>query len=162
MKLLGVVPPFLTLCNLDGAVLCERYPNYFDKILLDAPCSAEARFVASNYKSYGYWDLKQVNKMAAAQKKLLLAAWTALKPGGTLVYSTCTMSPEENELQMEVLKDTVGNEAVFEEAKLPNIRCAPAVLSWGGKKVSAEISKTARIYPTTEIEPFFVAKVRKI
>jgi 16S rRNA (cytosine1407-C5)-methyltransferase len=69
----------------------------FDRILLDAPCSAEGRISLANEKSYGFWSLENIEKKAQQQYELLTHALGALKPGGTLVYSTCTLAPEENE-----------------------------------------------------------------
>ncbi len=80
-----------------GESIRKKFPNYFDKVLLDAPCSSEGRFQANEPASFGYWKLRKVYEMAKKQKKLIASAIQALKPGGTLVYSTCTFAPEENE-----------------------------------------------------------------
>lgn len=69
----------------------------FDRILLDAPCSAEGRILLSNEKSYGFWTFENIEQKAELQYTILSAAISALKSGGTLVYSTCTLAPEENE-----------------------------------------------------------------
>ncbi len=92
-----------------GGALCREYPEYFDRILLDAPCSAEARFVVGDPKSTGYWKEQKIKEMAYKQWGLLLAAWSALKPGGILVYSTCTFAPEENELQVTKFLERVSH-----------------------------------------------------
>lgn len=151
-----------TLRMEDGSRLCGEYQNYFDKILLDAPCSAEARFVAGDPKTYGYWSEKKIKEMAYKQRKLLFSAWYALKPGGTLVYSTCTFAPEENEMQVYKLLER------FENAEMQNIsslltglKTLPAVLEWKGKKLHLDVKKTIRLFPTSEMEGFFVAKITK-
>ncbi len=69
----------------------------FDRILLDAPCSAEGRIALDNEKTYGFWSLDNIQKKAALQLELLIMAFARLESGGTLVYSTCTLAPEENE-----------------------------------------------------------------
>jgi 16S rRNA (cytosine1407-C5)-methyltransferase len=69
----------------------------FDAILLDAPCSAEGRIHIPNEKSYGFWTLENITKKAEMQYDLLSNAVKLLNKGGTLVYSTCTLAPEENE-----------------------------------------------------------------
>ena len=69
----------------------------FDRILLDAPCSAEGRILLSNEKSYGFWSLENIEAKAELQYTLLSQSVKSLKSGGTLVYSTCTLAPEENE-----------------------------------------------------------------
>ncbi|HKM00133.1 MAG TPA: RsmB/NOP family class I SAM-dependent RNA methyltransferase [Mobilitalea sp.] len=76
--------------------LTEYFPEYFDKILIDAPCSGEGMFrkspsIMKNWEQYG---VDYYNKL---QKEIILFAAKMLKPGGTMLYSTCTFSPEENE-----------------------------------------------------------------
>lgn len=81
----------------DGAVLGDMYPACFDKVLLDAPCSAEGKIDFKNPRSYKFWSEKVVKNCAKLQKKLIVSAVKALKPGGILVYSTCTLANEEND-----------------------------------------------------------------
>lgn len=76
--------------------LAEYFPQYFDKILIDAPCSGEGMFrkspaIMKNWEQYG---VEYYNKL---QKEIILFAADMLKPGGMMLYSTCTFSPEENE-----------------------------------------------------------------
>ena len=145
-----------------GGSLCREYPEYFDKILLDAPCSAEARFVVGDPQSTGYWKEQKIKEMAYKQWGLLLAAWSALKPGGILVYSTCTFAPEENELQVTKFLERVGDCQILNIEILTDIRRLPIVKEFKGKKVNLEVAKKAmRIMPTKEVEGFFVAKIRK-
>ena len=66
-------------------------------MLIDAPCSAEGRIYIPNEKSYGFWTLENISKKAELQYELLSSSLVLLKSGGTLVYSTCTLAPEENE-----------------------------------------------------------------
>jgi len=152
------------LCKLrmeHGVGLCREYPAYFDKILLDSPCSAEARFIEGDIKTYGYWSERKIKEMAYKQRQLLLSAWTTLKPSGTLVYSTCTFSPEENEIQIDRLLER-NPDAKMMEIDLPGINHALIVKEYKTKKINAEVVKKAlRIMPDKEIEGFFVAKVVK-
>ena len=76
--------------------LVQHFPNYFDKILVDAPCSGEGMFRKDD-NAIEFWSEDLVEKCSYTQRKLLSLAFQMLKPGGTLVYSTCTFSPEENE-----------------------------------------------------------------
>jgi 16S rRNA C967 or C1407 C5-methylase (RsmB/RsmF family) len=69
----------------------------FDKVLVDAPCSAEGRFNRFTPKSFGYWSSRKIKEMAKKQKGLLLNASRCVRSGGILVYATCTFAPEENE-----------------------------------------------------------------
>lgn len=179
----GVGGWYFTLRMEHGSALCKEYPEYFDKILLDAPCSAEARFVAGEPKTYGYWKEQKIKEMAYKQRQLLFAAWGALKSGGILVYSTCTFAPEENELQitrfLESLacpspllrrqagyKGEVGEgvcQAEILEIDLKDIKRLSIVKTWRNKNINKDIIKKAlRIMPTKEIEGFFVVKMKKI
>ena len=76
--------------------LAEVFPEYFDAILVDAPCSGEGMF-RKNEEACGEWSPENVALCAARQKKILDCAADMLRPGGRLVYSTCTFAPEENE-----------------------------------------------------------------
>lgn len=163
LELLGVVQDdgFLKLRLEDGSKLCSEYPDHFDRILLDAPCSAEARFIAGEPKTYGYWSERKIKEMAYKQRKLLFSAWYALKPGGTLVYSTCTFAPEENEVQVARLKERFGDAVEFLPAAVAGVKTLPPVKAWRGAALPAEIEQTVRLLPTNHSEGFFVAKLRK-
>ena len=87
-------------------VLAKKFPEYFDKILVDAPCSGERMFrkdksVVKNYEQYG------VEYYSKLQKEIILYAAAMLKPGGMMVYSTCTFSPLEDEGTLKYLMDNV-------------------------------------------------------
>ncbi len=73
------------------------FTEYFDKVLLDAPCSNEGLICLTEPRTFEYWNPKQPKKLAKLQKKLISSAINMLAPGGSLVYSTCTFSKEENE-----------------------------------------------------------------
>ena len=76
--------------------LAEIFPGYFDRILVDAPCSGEGMFRKSP-EACGEWSPENVAMCAERQKEILDCAARMLRPGGRLVYSTCTFAPEENE-----------------------------------------------------------------
>lgn len=77
--------------------LVNSFNEYFDKIVVDAPCSGEGMF-RKDHDATKYWSLEYVEQCATRQKDILNEAYKMLKPGGTIVYSTCTFSPEEDEL----------------------------------------------------------------
>ncbi len=77
-------------------VLAERYPGFFDRVLVDAPCSGEGMF-RKEEAAVTDWSLETVAMCANRQKEILSSAAAMLKPGGRLVYSTCTFAEEENE-----------------------------------------------------------------
>ena len=82
--------------------LAARLPEYFDKILVDAPCSGEGMFRKDPAMVHS-WSPEEVDRYSSLQKEILAAAARMLKPGGCILYSTCTYSPEENEQVVETL-----------------------------------------------------------
>ena len=89
------IPNALVLCE-HPAKLAQRFPGYFDRILVDAPCSGEGMF-RKEEAAVTDWSEATVAMCAARQQEILASAAEMLAPGGRLVYSTCTFSPEENE-----------------------------------------------------------------
>ncbi len=75
----------------------SMFIDYFDRILIDAPCSNEGMICITDPDTYKYWNPKLPKRISKLQKKLVAAAIKMLKAEGTLVYSTCTFSKEENE-----------------------------------------------------------------
>lgn len=80
----------------DGVQFGLREPESFDRILLDAPCSGE-RHVLENKKALEEWSPRRGEHLASRQYALLAGALLAIKPGGRIVYSTCSINPEEND-----------------------------------------------------------------
>ena len=136
----------------------RRLEGRFDRILLDAPCSGEG-MVNKKEKTFEHWSERRVRDMAKKQKKLINHAFSMLEPGGTLVYSTCTFSPEENELVVQNLLDQTG--AKLEKIEIPGLNFARGLTEWKGKRLTTE--DCIRIYPRHNgTGGFFVAKIRKI
>lgn len=78
-------------------IIYKRHLEYFDKILIDAPCSSE-KHVINSEKHLNQWSKGRVKQLQMRQIALICGLSLALKPGGTLVYSTCAVTPEENEI----------------------------------------------------------------
>lgn len=136
-----------------------RMPEFFDRVLLDAPCSGEGVIRKNPYVAV-QWNQKILPKFSAQQKKLILSAYTALKHGGVLVYSTCSLAPEEDEEVINYLLDRT--DAVLERAELKGLKAREGVMHWQGKELREELKNCMRIYPQdNDTEGFFVAKVRK-
>ncbi len=130
----------------------------FDKVLLDAPCSSEGFFLKKN-KGIHTWSQKIVLKKAILQKKLIKKGFDLLKPNGVLVYSTCTLSPEENE---EVIDFLLKNDSAVVEDIDVRLNVSSGLTSYNNKKYDASLKKAIRIYPhKTNLECFFVCKLRK-
>lgn len=82
----------------------EKYPCFFDKIIVDAPCSGEGMFRKEDFFESD-WSIEHTVSCSERQKNILSSAMKMLKPGGFIVYSTCTFSPEENEMIVDYLLD---------------------------------------------------------
>ncbi|MBW4838887.1 MAG: RsmB/NOP family class I SAM-dependent RNA methyltransferase, partial [Paenibacillaceae bacterium] len=76
--------------------IARAFPNFFDKILIDAPCSGEGMF-RKDEDMARLWEPEWIRKYAGMQRDILRSAAALLAPGGRMVYSTCTFAPEENE-----------------------------------------------------------------
>ena len=133
--------------------LCCEYCEYFDKVLVDAPCSGEGMF-RKNSNAVLNWSLGNSKGCALRQKEIMNWAAKALRPGGVLVYSTCTFSTLENE---EVVKWFLESRDDFE--------LEPVEVDLGDQSSFYDIipnaSYTKRIYPFHGGEGQFVAKFRK-
>ncbi|MDD4879586.1 MAG: RsmB/NOP family class I SAM-dependent RNA methyltransferase, partial [Candidatus Omnitrophica bacterium] len=145
----------------DGMAMGKEYPGYFDKVLVDAPCSGEALFYLRDPKTFKPWSRKKVADLSHTQKVLIYSGISALKPGGELVYSTCTFSPEENEDVVDwALNKFEGLRAVPLDVPLPNkVR---GLASWEGKRFSNDLGLAMRILPNEYMEGFFLAKLKKM
>ncbi len=131
----------------------------FDKILVDAPCSGTGT-IRKSLKTLRIWNPNMVKKIAGQQKRLIDNAFNLLKKGGIMVYSTCSLEPEENEGIIDWLLEK-HPDAKLEEIKL-NIKRSPPILEFEGEQYNPEVKKTLRIWPQdNDTEGFFVAKIKK-
>jgi len=112
---MGVANALVT--NEHPARLAEKYAGYFDRVLIDAPCSGEGMF-RKEEAAVTDWSQETVEMCARRQAEILSSGAQLLKPGGRLVYSTCTFAPEENELTIENFLAT-HPEFVLEEVTAP-------------------------------------------
>ena len=87
------------VCNEDPKNLAKHFPHFFDKIVVDAPCSGEGMFRKDD-TAITEWSPNLVTMCAKRQQEILFYAEQMLRPGGVLVYSTCTFAPEEDEEQI--------------------------------------------------------------
>ena len=137
-----------------GEVIGKKYEEYFDKVLLDAPCSGEGRFLANDHKTYRNWSEKTVNELSKLQKKLLKSAYQAVKQNGEIVYSTCTLNRDENEKVLEWALEELNVKML--DIKL-DVKNKGNIFSQ-----NEEINKAIRILPSKETEGFFIAKLKKL
>lgn len=161
LKTQGVINT--TVTRLPGEILWQQYAEHFDKALVDVPCSLEGTFLCSYPKSFQGWTPKKVNILSKMQKFLLRSAVSATKPDGMIVYSTCTLEPEENEAVIDwLIKKEKGNVVIasFSSRSFPEM--TEGLTSWKGRTYDQSIMNTRRILPSATMEGFFVAKLRKI
>jgi 16S rRNA (cytosine1407-C5)-methyltransferase len=156
---LGVENAGVTLY--DAAQIARRLEGMqFDKILLDAPCSGEGMIQFNRDKDFTTWSVAQIKRLQQLQKRIITQAWQLLAPGGTLVYSTCTMAPEEDEAVIDyLLRGQPDAQIVPLDIDLPN-RVA-TVNTWNDKTYHVGVAGAVRLKPSETIEAFFVCKLYK-
>ncbi len=132
-----------------GEKIGREMPGSFDRVLLDVPCSGEGRFVVGEPASSRSWSPRLVADRARLQRRLLASGFQALRPGGVLVYSTCTLNLEENERIIQWARESFA----LEIEKLP--------LSVPGAWSGLGMAKALRIFPDARMEGFFVCRMRK-
>jgi NOL1/NOP2/sun family putative RNA methylase len=143
-----------------GRVFGKFLPDHFDRVLLDAPCSAEGT-IRKSYAALEVWSESSVQRLSRIQIGLLISAFRALKPGGTMVYSTCTFAPEENEGALSYFF-TRTPDATSEPIALPGLITRAALESWQGERFHPQVHNAVRIAPQdNDTEGFFLCRVRK-
>ena len=139
------------LSNYDGRVFGGWLPEHFDAVLIDAPCSGEGT-VRKDADAMKNWNKQSVIAISSTQKDLIESAFHALKPGGVMVYSTCTLSIEENQLVCHHLKQTFGDLVEFDSLKNLFPDAEKAVTEEGFLHIFPQVY---------DCEGFFVARIRK-
>jgi len=148
----------LAVTNQDGRNFSLKPFGFdaFDGALVDAPCSCEGT-VRKNPTTLEQWTLEHVHSVAAIQKGILSRAMQATKPGGTVVYSTCTFAPEENEAVVDHVLEHEACEVVDVELPLDS---HPGVTEWDGERYDPSVERTHRIYPhLNDTGGFYCAKL---
>lgn len=142
----------------DGRVF-RKFENIFDKVLIDAPCSGEGNF-QKDLKSRHGWSQTKVYSLSKLQKDLLDSAITATKPGGTIVYSTCTLSPEENEQVVDYALQK--HNVKLEKINFKGLNQSEGITEFDRFIFSKELKKSVRLWPhKSKVEGFFIAKMTK-
>ncbi|WP_281164652.1 RsmB/NOP family class I SAM-dependent RNA methyltransferase [Liquorilactobacillus sicerae] len=142
------------ILNEQPAKLAKKFKEFFDKVLVDAPCSGEGMF-RKDPSAITYWSPGYPRECANRQREILKSAWQMLKPGGQLIYSTCTFAPEEDEQIVAWLL-----------AEYPTLKLLPlkkySGMDSGRPEFAdgrAELTKTIRLFPHHfQGEGHFIAK----
>jgi 16S rRNA (cytosine1407-C5)-methyltransferase len=163
-KLRGVTAQFhVRLARLTGhpAQFADRLLDAtFDRVLLDAQCSGEGLMNPAEPVSLRYWSEERITRYGYLQRKMLVSAFRLLRPGGTLVYSTCTFGPEENEAPVSFLLRHHPVEVVpIDIPPAPDRQ--PGRRSWRGENFDPGVVGAARVMPGPVFEGFFVCALRK-
>lgn len=144
----------------DGRRLGTLFPEAFDRVLLDAPCSGEGTIAMKEPRTYRGWNKTIVRRHSKLQKELLESGINALKPGGILVYSTCTISPEENEEVIDEIINKYKNLRILElNFTLKN--SISGITKYRNNTYNRNLSKALRVIPDEYMEGFFLCKIRK-
>lgn len=146
--------------NQPAQFLGKHTTQTFDAILIDAPCSSEGLVNFSNTDPLEFWNMKKIRRLSKIQKMIISEAYKLLNPGGRIVYSTCTISPEENEEVIDYILNK-HNDLHTEKIEMKDIPSLPARDNWLDTIYNSEVKKAIRIIPTEYFRPFFVCILRK-
>ncbi|MDG5777263.1 RsmB/NOP family class I SAM-dependent RNA methyltransferase [Haloarculaceae archaeon H-GB2-1] len=128
----------------------------YDRTLVDVPCSCEGT-IRKNPDALEDWTREHVDAIAGVQKGVLRRALQTTREGGTVVYSTCTFAPEENEAVLDYALAEEPCELVDYDLPLEH---APGVTEWDGQSFDESVRKAKRIYPHhNDTGGFFCAKL---
>lgn len=150
-----------TVISLHQGERFRQFENMFDWVLCDAPCSGTGT-IRKSWKTVSIWNPHMITKLARQQMKLVDAAYASCRPNGIVVYSTCSLEPEENEGVVNCLVDR-HPDAVLEKVGLPGLKSSGVITSFGGNGYDDKIKNCLRIWPQdNDMEGFFVCKIRKV
>ncbi|HAT54886.1 MAG TPA: RNA methyltransferase [Lactobacillus sp.] len=143
--------------NETPAHIAAQLPRFFDKVVVDAPCSGEGMF-RKDPDAIQYWTPDYPVECATRQREILTEAVKMVQPGGQLIYSTCTFAPEEDEQMMSWLIHTFPEFELLPLPDLPGLEAArPA---WANN--DEEVSKAGRLFPHhMNGEGHFIAKLMR-
>ncbi len=147
----------VVMTNYDGKTI-PLQNHSFDRVLVDVPCSGEGTLRKGKMTSKQY-SVAYSRKIAATQRKLLHRALQLVKPGGIVVYSTCTFAPEENEAVIDaVLRDR----GVLESATIRQLKGMPGLQQWQGQTFRKDLVQAQRYFPHfNNTGGFFVSRIRR-
>ena len=157
----GVMNTMIT--RKEGVAFCLNWRKNiklrFDKILVDAPCSGEGTLRKSP-KTFEMWNINFIRGLSRIQRRLASEALRLLRVGGEMIYSTCTLGPEEDEEIVDYLKKNF--DIRIEKVELP-LKTRNGILEWEDKKFDEEIKNCVRLYPQdNDSDGFFLAKITKL
>ncbi|NIP16563.1 MAG: RsmB/NOP family class I SAM-dependent RNA methyltransferase [Pseudomonadales bacterium] len=144
----------------DGRGVGSKVPDRFDAVLLDAPCSSEARIRLDEPQTYAHWKPRKIREVARKQRALLASAYRAVKPGGRVVYCTCSFAPEENELVVQQLL-SAQPDAIVADLHLSGPSMVSGIETWRGKDLRRDVAAAVRVVPDGLWDGFFLCRIEK-
>jgi 16S rRNA C967 or C1407 C5-methylase (RsmB/RsmF family) len=139
----------VNITKFDARFIDRAYePEFFDRIIIDAPCSGEGVALGGDNKTLDAWSPAKVRRLQQLQIKIVKSAWKLLKPNGRLVYATCTLNRNENE---RVIKKSLGTSLEIQETSLDT-----------SNLLTLDNGNALRILPSSSSIGFFVAVLDKL
>lgn len=148
------------ITRVDGQHLGKALGGTCDRVLVDAPCSSEGT-IRKSVQAIDTWSVRQFDVFPRVQRGLIAAGFDALRPGGVMVYSTCTIAPEENECVVSWFLERTPDAELL-DIELPGLVMRPGLTAWLDDRFPEQLARCRRMLPQdNDTEPFFVALVRK-
>ncbi len=159
LQLCGVTN-VIVFCQ-DGRMLSQNLQLDFDRVLVDAPCTASGH-LRSKPPQFDSPSERRLATLQNLQKGLLTTGFRLLKPGGFCVYSTCSLHPEENEDVVQHLLRKFP-EARIQAPLVPGLKSHPGLTTWADRAYDSSIERCLRIYPhDNDTDGFFLALIQKV
>jgi 16S rRNA C967 or C1407 C5-methylase (RsmB/RsmF family) len=144
------------------AVNYPKASGFFDKILADVPCSCEGTCRKDHSVTWRV-SLKDSAKLVGSQLAILRKAVQRCRPGGRIVYATCTFAPEENELIVDAMLQDYGDFIRLLPAEIPGFNSSPGLTEWQDQSLHPDLHLAMRVWPhQNDTGGFFVAVMEKV
>ncbi len=135
--------------------------NTFDRVLVDVPCTCEGTS-RKNYAAFLNAGSDPSRRLASTQLAILRRAIALCRPGGRVVYATCTYAPEENELVVDAALKSCADEIDLLPAQVDGFTSSPGITQWNGEMLDSRLERTLRVWPhQNDTGGFFVAVFEK-
>ena len=152
----------LAVTNFPGESFGDWFPETFDAILLDAPCSMENLRPTPSHPLRETTQAERL-RLQDRQVQLLISGITALKTGGQIVYATCSMAPEEDEAVIDRVLKAHPSAFIIEDVSAQLPFKAPGLTAFGGETFNLSLAHALRLWPhLTGMSGFFCARLKKI
>lgn len=136
-------------------------PNKYDKVLLNAPSSSEGTIYLKGAKSLRAWSIEKIKRYTHIQKELIESAFLSLKHGNSMIYSTHTLEPEENEGVITFLLNKYPNARLEEIPLERKDNIINGITKWSGNQYHKSVKKSIRILPSSKMMGSYIAKIFK-